>query len=85
MKKITMITLMALTILLTGCRGSLEDNYTQENATYYDYMVLETVEGEEILIDESEYTKDNKAIFEDGDKVVITYDKDNTIISVEKQ
>lgn len=43
---------------------------------YYDYMVIETVDGNEWLLDDSEgskYTDDGAAVFEDGELVQVVF------------
>lgn len=44
---------------------------------YYDYMVIETVDGNEWLLDDSEdsqYIEDGAAVFEDGELVQVVFD-----------
>lgn len=47
------------------------------SGTYYDYMVIETEDGYNWLLDDSEespYIKDGNAIFEDGESVQVVFD-----------
>ena len=44
---------------------------------YYDYMVIETVDGNEWLLDDSEgsqYIEDGAAVFEEGELVQVVFD-----------
>ena len=44
---------------------------------YYDYMVIETLDGNEWLLDDSEgsqYIDDSAAVFEDGELVQVVFD-----------
>lgn len=44
---------------------------------YHDYMVIETVDGNEWLLDDSEdspYIEDGAAVFEDGELVQVVFD-----------
>lgn len=48
---------------------------------YYDYMVIETIDGNEWLLDDSEnspYIEDGTAIFEDGELVQVVFNTKGT-------
>ena len=65
----------------------LENNTYSEkrimSGKYYDYMVIETEDGNEWLLDDSEdskYIENNRAIFEAGESVQVVFDTMGTDI-----
>lgn len=66
---------MALSLLMPITTNS--DNLRMEQGTYYDYLTIETADGNEWLLNDdpgSKYIKNNKVIFNDGEKVVVLFD-----------
>lgn len=51
------------------------------SGNYYDYMVIETVDGNEWLLDDAEgskYIENGTAVFEDGELVQVVFDTKGT-------
>ena len=51
------------------------------SGNYYDYMVIETVDGNEWLLDDAEgskYIENGAAVFEDGELVQVVFDTKGT-------
>lgn len=59
---------------------------TTTNGVYYDYLVVETPARDYLLDDSatSPYIRDNKVIFESGDRVQIVTTHDDSILTVRK-
>lgn len=81
MKQLIMLALTTVQIM-TGCALTEAPQQREVAGIYYDYLVIQTKDGNEYLLDDSQdspYLRDGKAIFEDGQQVNIVFDTCGTL------
>ena len=69
--------LCALTTLPVSAKEVSFPNLRTAQGTYYDYLVVETTDGNEWLLDdstESKYISNGNAIFTDKENVIVLFD-----------
>lgn len=70
-----MIKLLLLVLLLNGIVPSNPQNIRYDIGTYYDYLVIETTDGNEWLLEETEEElQGEKVPFKEGDKFLCVFD-----------
>lgn len=71
-----MIRLLLFILLLNGITPSSPDNIRYDIGTYYDYLVLETTDGNEWLLEETEEEKQGleDVPFIEGDRFLLIFD-----------
>lgn len=74
---LTMILSLLMPITTNAEYKTSVDNLRLEQGTYYNYLTIVTTDGNEWLLNDdpgSKYIKNNKSIFNDGEKVVVLFD-----------
>lgn len=70
-----MIKLLLLILLLNGITPSQPNNIRYDIGTYYDYLILETTDGNEWLLEETEEEKQGEKVpYIEGDRFLLLFD-----------
>lgn len=71
-----MIQILLLTLLLSNVNPTQQQNVRYDVGTYYNYLVLETTDGNEWLLEETDEEKQGieKVPYVEGDKFLLTFD-----------